>query len=237
MTTRLSWKKHLTLLMVAAASAALVSISVTVSAHPYGEYYNAHWGEGALQGGIDWRFASDFPSGGGIRDRIKDAAAKWNNQGQTLTFDFEASQPDYPAFAFASCPPLDQPEKNAIHWGAIDGPAIGSVNLCTFAEAGGSSTSTYHSFQMKMDSTVNWYTGADPPGNNDTDIQAPATHEWGHATGREVGGVGSGHFGNGWDVCAGTEAAHHTMCESVYTNVWWDRTLNDHDKDVFDGKY
>ncbi|MDQ3983449.1 MAG: hypothetical protein M3271_12285, partial [Actinomycetota bacterium] len=86
-------------------------------------------------------------------------------------------------------------------------------------------------------STVNWYTGADPPGNNDTDIQAPATHEWGHATGREVGGVGSGHFGNGWDVCAGTEAAHHTMCESVYTNVWWDRTLNDHDKDVFDGKY
>lgn len=232
-----SWTRHLSLLVLAAVIAGTVTIALAASAHPYGEYYNAHWGEGALQGGIDWRFANDFPSGGGIRDRMKDAAASWNNQNQTLKFDFEASQPDYAAFPFASCPPLDQPEKNAIHWGAVSGEAIGEVNLCTYAEAGGSSTSTYHSFQMRMDSTYNWYTGAEPPGQNDNDIQGAAAHEFGHATGREVGGVGSGHFGNSWDVCVATEAAHHTMCQSVIVNRGWDRTLNDHDKDVFDGKY
>jgi hypothetical protein len=236
MMRRLSWKQHFALLLVGAAFAAVISMGVVASAHPHDEYYNAHWGQGALEGGIDWRFASDFPSGDGIRERIKDAAARWNNQNQSLMFDYEASQPDYDAFPFASCPPLDKPEKNAIHWGEVD-PGIGVTSLCTFAEAGGESTATYHSFQIKMDSTVDWYTGADAPGYNDTDIQAPATHEFGHATGREVGGAGMGHFDKDWDVCAGTEQAHHTMCPTVFTNTWWDRTLNDHDKDVFDGKY
>lgn len=74
-------------------------------------------------------------------------------------------------------------------------------------------------------------------GSNDTDIQGPATHEFGHATGRETGGAGMGHFDDDWAVCDDTEAAHHTMCQSVIVNVWWDRTLNDHDKDVFDDKY
>lgn len=228
---------HLPAMIVGAVLVASMSLIASVEAHPDAEYYNARWGEGALIGGIEWRFASDVPSGGGLRERIKDGAGHWNNQNQSLRFNFQANQPDYAAFNFGSCPPLDQNEKNAVHWGPIEGPAIGSVNLCTFAEAGGQSTTTYHSFQMKMDSTVNWYTGADPPGQNDNDIEGAVTHEWGHATGREVGGAGSGHFSNGWSVCNQTGSEHHTMCETVILNRDWDRSLNTHDRDVFDSKY
>jgi hypothetical protein len=236
MKRRLSWRQHAALLLVGATSAGLLSAAVTASAHRSKGYYAARWGAGALEGGLPWRFAADFPSGGGIRERVRNAASRWNAQGQALRFDYRRGTADV-AFPPSSCPPLDRPETNAVHWGPVGGSAIGVANLCTFGEAGGRSEGTYHSFQIKLDSTVSWYTGKAAPGRRDVDIQGPATHEFGHATGRESGGAGVGHFDDSWSVCRATRQDHHTMCERVFTNVWWDRTLNSHDKHVFDRKY
>lgn len=237
----ISISRHLFLMAAAGLVVGMISTTVAAAAHPSGEYYNAKWGSNRLTDGVKWRFTQNVPSGN-TRDRLRDAATTWNNQNQAMAFNFEQNQNDYQGFSASACPGGGDSqagiEKDAVHWGAIGGAAIGFTVVCTFQEAGGTASNSYHSFQIKMDSNVSWHTGASAPGQNDTDIQGAATHEFGHATGREVGGAdGSGHFGNSWSVCNNTDNEHHTMCQTVIVNRDWDRTLNTHDKDVFDGAY
>ena len=118
--------------------------------------------------------------------------------------------------------------------------------LCTFQDAGGSDNNSLHSFQIKFDSTVTWYTGTGTPGSTEVDLWSLAAHEFGHATGRgktfggkaTVGGDGFGHFLDSSSLCNVNEADHHTMCQTnIATGQKWDRSLNTHDKDTFENKY
>lgn len=95
-----------------------------------------------------------------------------------------------------------------------------------------------------MDSNPNnWCFGTGTVGQDQFDFQAAVTHEFGHATGRGGGTTDtdqrdtSGHFKESTSYCNTTEAEHHTMCQSIIANRNWDRSLNDHDKDIFYNQY
>lgn len=238
----ISVRTQLTLMLLVGLTLASLSASSTSQAHPAGDFYKAKWGSNRLTDGVKWRFTQGFP-GGNYRDRMKDAAARWNNLNQSMKFNFEQNQSDYSDFSFSSCPTSGGPdgngtEKDAMHWGPIDGVAIGQANLCTFYESGGTDANSYKSFQIKMDSNVtDWYVGTNDSFSG-TDLLGPAAHEFGHATGREVGGYdGDGHFDPNGTYCPLTESGHHTMCASVIVNRSWDRSLNTHDKDAFQNAY
>ena len=243
-------RPHLLMLLT---SYLIVTVFVAIPASSHTGLFQAKWGSNRLSDGIKWRFASDFPTGD-ARERMKDGASRWNTLYETHTgaatfFNFEQNQTAYQAFPFGSCPTSGGPyagdssvpggtEKDAMHWGVIDGAAVGQTLVCTFAMAGGTDSNSFHSFQIKMDSSYSWYTGAAAPGQNDKDMLQVAVHEFGHATGRIVGGYDqNGHFDPSGSLCVATEAGHHTMCASTIVNREWDRSLNTHDKDAFENAY
>lgn len=219
--------------------------SASVGAHTASDWYPAKW---VNDKNVNWKFASGFPTGTAPRARVKNGAAKWNQLNQTMGFVFDSGA-DYASFSALTCPNTEQ--KDAVHWGTIDGPGTGAAlaTVCTFADAIGppGSNTSLHSFQLKFDSAENWFTSdSGTPGSNQPDMESLAAHEFGHATGRSrteggtqtAGGDGKGHFVNSSEYCTPTtEANHHTMCTSTPLGTTWDRSLNTHDIDTFQNAY
>lgn len=236
-------------LAMIALVAAMFAGAFVASAHTASTWYGPKWGSNHLN--PKWRFANDVPTGTWLRDRIKDGAGHWNYQGQPMSFNFEQNQSDYSAFPFMSCPKnadgTPNAEKDAIHWGYLDGPlgTAGQAYVCSFANAGGTDSNSIANFQIRFDSGENWYTNdtgtpsCASTSTCQTDLESVATHEFGHATGRVKGGDGFGHFTSGNDgwICNNNADQHHTMCKSGIANTTYDRTLNTHDKDTFDNAY
>lgn len=213
-------------------------------AHIASEWYPQYWWSEEKSDGVQWRFETEAPTGEIWRQRIKDAALEWNGLSGNMQFDFQASQPDYGAYDAHLCPPT--PEKNGIHYGPVDMYDAETI-LCTYFEAGQYAHNRLWSFQIKFDSTVDWYAydaGPVPSGKND--LESGAVHEFGHATGRgahegnttsATNGDGSGHFFDSGSYCNQTEVEHHTMCQSWVGGRIWDRSLNEHDRDAFNSQY
>lgn len=192
---------------------------------------------------VGWRFADGFPSGDDIRARVKDGPRAWNDLNTNLSFNFQDGQPDYDPFPADQCPSLGADEKDALHWGSLSPGVLASTYVCTFFEAGGSDTDSIHSFQIKFNSDVDFYTGAGDPGSNQIDLWSVAVHEFGHATGRActrgsltIAGDGCGHFINS-PLCDRTVSSYHTMCRFIFFGKTWSRTLEEHDKDTFRNAY
>lgn len=205
---------------------------------------------------VNWRFTNQVPNvGDGTRNRIKDGAAQWNALGQSMTFAYDG-QPDYeqPAIWREYCG--DDYQQDGVHWFNIDDSvALAEVYKCSSVEnAGGTGGTQLHSFQIRFDSSRNWFTGSGTGiASIQYDLWSVAAHEFGHATGRGgtataglsplptengvVVGDASGHFTLSTTYCNTNATAWHTMCAGVVNGTIWGRSLNTHDIDVFKGSY
>lgn len=216
--------------------------AIGAQAHPGADWYPAKWPSSDRT--VNWRFANNVPATA-IRDRMKNGAAQWNAvSGSTMTFQFNT--PDYSSFSGTSCAATEQ--KDAVHWGEIDN--AGGTNAvaitCTFLDATGSgSNTTLHNFQIKLDHDETWYTGTGEPSSNAIDAWTIASHEFGHATGRNstaggvqtIGGDGHGHFFNTDATHCPVSTSRHTMCQTQIAGASYSRTLETHDKDAFANAY
>ncbi len=124
---------------------------------------------------VIWHFDYNFPSGSG-RDRLIDASQTWEAvSSSSLQFDKESDIQG----SWVGCQPL---EKSVVLWVAIDGEEeiLGQTRSCHIA----GHLHQLKSFAMRFDLAEPWYSGlSTPPPDDRVDIQALATHEFGHASG------------------------------------------------------
>jgi hypothetical protein len=204
-----------------ALTLALTSLAVPLRAHPQGDFYENKW---IRDRSVDWMFTDTFPSNA-WRDRVNDADGPWNAVGTSMHF---VKQPEVNDFNALNCPSSYQ--KNGIHIGPIDGTPINDNTLARTYRCIFSGTNEWYSFQIKFDVEEPWYTGAStPPPAFAFDLQAVATHEFGHATGF------TGHFGGGSSYC--TETPKQTMCPTLAKGKAYPRSLETHDKHTFQNAY
>lgn len=193
------------------------------SAHDASVYYPRWWQQDLS---VNWKFTVNVPTTS-LRDRVKDAAATWNALPPIMHFVKQSG--DYGGFPVDSCP--DTYQKDAVHWGNIDGK-FGTHALVRKCLVGSNEIFT---FQIKLDSSENWYTGTSTPAPSGTlDTQAVATHEFGHATGFS-GPYNNGHFDPNATLC--TDNPKHTMCPFFNYGDSYFRSLEQHDEHTFFNKY
>jgi len=144
-----------------------------------------------------------------------------------MYFNYQSSQPDYAPFSPSVCPGTFQ--KDAVHWGPIDGSGDGLA--VTFKCVKGGDESHLYSFQIKFDSDEAgfWYSDTGTPGGSESDFWSVATHEFGHATGW------SPHFVEGSSLCPDGED-QQVMCPELDGGAT-ERRLDTHDKDTFSDAY
>ena len=178
---------------------------------------------------VDWHFTDTFhPSNQAWRDRVKDGAQAWNNLYEPMFF---VKQTEIPDFNATVCP--DRYQKNAIHMSNIDGKYgyAADTKTCVF---NGDRTEMF-SVQIRFDTAESWYVGSTyPPPYDRTDVQAWATHEFGHATGFH-GPHDDGHFEGSGTHC--TNNPKETMCPFMPYGYAYFRSLESHDIHTFDKAY
>ena len=227
-----------------------VLVAGVSQAHDPNEYFDFKWKTGTIEGvdmdkSSDWRFVDNFPHNG-ARDDVRAAAYQWSKQNSTMKFNYESGQPDYDSLQWnANCPyPRTQAgyQKSKVGWGDIgadgypqDGEALGVTTYCVFANH----PNTLYWFKIKMNTDAPWAWGSETLTFAKYDLQSAIAHEFGHATGRAKGGVGSGHFGESWDVCPDypNNGNRHTMCPAVESGTTVMRSLEQHDIDTFNQGY
>jgi Matrixin len=205
-------------------------------AHPDGSFYGLWWH--GPQKPVVWHFEDDFPTAGNRRDRVLDAISTWESASGDLTFDKE---PDFAATTL-NCP---QEGNSWIGWPFIDGEGgtLGETRVCKFSEF----PNQARSFYVRLDRDEPWHSATStPPPDEETDLQAIATHELGHATGFgfPTGDV-KGHWGvnaNGTidqtelqNLCQTTPI--ETMCPVYEPGTAYIRSLETHDLHTFSARY
>lgn len=210
-------------MVIATALLASALVPRLVGAHNQSDYYPNKWIQDL---NVDWRFTTGF-SDGSFRSRAQTGANRWNNLGEPMRFDQLSETPNYNP---DSCPFPIQYQRDGIHWVAIDGPGgyLATTPTCLFAEG------ELATFNIKFDSSEDWYTGTGTPGSNQVDALSVAVHEFGHATGF-YGPFAIGHFDPTAGVCTGNPV--HTMCPGYVTGSTFLRTLEEHDKHTFGNAY
>lgn len=214
--------------------------------HAWSDWHRWRWTTTVIDGvqtdrNVQWRFVDNFPQGDGGRSRVLDAGARWNNVGTSLRFDYQASQPDWGSLGWGTCSSSYQYDK--VGWTAI-GPSgfsndepLGQASSCTF----GSNSSAAWNFKIRFNSGAPWYKGDGSVPSGKYDLWSVAMHEFGHATGRNRGGDGDGHFSESSTYCPNYNASNfstrHTMCPSTYSGTALQRTLETHDVDVLQNAY
>lgn len=105
---------------------------------------------------------------------------------------------------------------NLIKYGTIDGANNVLATTTRFL-----SGSTLIGFELKYDSSENWYTGSGTPTGNQYDLRSIAAHEFGHA-------LGINHTQPNPNCPGGSGNA--TMCTPVPTGTTYARTLEGDDR-------
>ena len=222
---------------------ALIWYAPATIGHPSSDWYGATWKTGTRDGvtmdkRAEWNFVQGFPTGN-KRARTLDGAQEWNQLGQTMTFGFQSTSPDFDTLAWGTCPGISNYQLDKIGWGDFGGAGyagepLAATGICTFP----SDPSTLHSFKIKVNAAVPWYDGTGTPPSSSWDIWSVMAHEFGHATGRNIGGDGDGHFAESSIYCpAGADSGRHTMCPSVVSGTSQMRTPATHDSDTFGAAY
>ncbi len=238
--------------LIGIVASSLLWTTVPAKAHTWSSWMTARWA--TTDPTIEWRFMTSFPTGTGARGRVIDGSQEWNNLGQSVKFSYQLGSSDYdPSVWGLECNEKSY-QQNAVHWAYIDGATgatVASAFVCSYYDAlgGSNSTSTLHSFGMRFDKDQKWYTGTGDGTAiklGEMDLWGTAAHEFGHVTGRPgpnsnyftppTGGDSSGHFKDSSGYCA-NDSTHHTMCAWERDDTVRSRTLETHDKDIFNGAY
>lgn len=207
----------------------LAAVPSPASAHQQYPWYAQKWVRDRSQ---TYRFVKGYPSGA-TRDRVVEQGDDWRALSGHMGFTLSTSA-DYASFAWDVCP---QPYgKNGIHWKNLE-RALGAVAVCTEATP---SYTEVMSANMAIDSSpyagYSWNTSAGEPSPTQWDLGSVASHEWGHMTGRIIGGTdGLGH----WDVESAlcTSNPKHTLCPSLLIGTSFRRSTELHDEDTFNAAY
>lgn len=228
--------------LMGAVAASLASPSIN-SAHQASEWYSSKWTAGTQQGidtdqVVDWRFVNNFPDGSGFRNRVKDGAAEWNELAPSMRFAYESGAPDANGLGWDDpCPAPTQGNYQAdkVGWQEISGSAAAQTYFCPI------DGNSLLYFRTRFDKDLNWFGGTGDPNSNELDIWSYSAHEFGHAGGRSKGGDGDGHFPETSQLCPGPSSPEfsdrHTMCGGAYYGTRNERSLEEHDKDVFRNAY
>jgi hypothetical protein len=235
-------------------------------AHSWSNWYWARWSDRNLcianecvntSRNVKWRFVAKdahggFPAGGGMRDRIRDAAGRWNNQDTSMTFVWDSASPEWSGFGWPNgiCPAFRAADyqKNKVGWTDINGDGfiptepLAEVFACRNRE-NDSKPWAMLQFWMRVNNDAPWYSGTGSVPSGQFDLWGLATHEFGHAGGRLMGGDTDGHFWDTSSLCPGdlidgqSPSGRHTMCQTVVNGGAGARSPEEHDKDTFVNAY
>jgi hypothetical protein len=168
-------------------------------------------------------FRDNFP-GGAYRARLVNGFEQWNVHNQTLRWFQGGFDLGWYSTACADLPP----QRNGIWWVPLGG-YLGQTELCPVAPG----SPLIKAVTIRINSTVNWYTGTVYPAPSQYDLWSTATHEVGHASG----------FNTHWDrnagICQWPAAGnnYHTMCPSQPAGVQVQRDTEIHTETAFDARY
>lgn len=217
----------------------VVAMQGAAAAHAASNYYGVPWGTDGLPV-ITYKFSDNFPTTGGWRARVLDAAERWSNVDPT-NFSFSDLANDNPQNYSNQCPDYDY-EENVIYYRSLTG-AYGSTSVCPKANGNAKW------FTLSLDSTdQNWYSGTGSPGNTEIDLWSVVQHELGHAAGMVTTSTTSGHFSSDADCDRDAPidwGSWQTMCAGTAQILGYDqeegktfrRTLETHDNHTLDNQY
>jgi hypothetical protein len=197
-------------------------------AHTYSNYFAAVWPTSSKT----FYYDADFPDSIGVftwRERMSDGRTNWpiadtGRPGIALV--------DSSSYSGASCGTVNVDE--ALIFNYIDGEE-GAVATTCVAEQGSSIINA----RITIDSGDDWYvTDSHPiPSPYNTthhDLEAAATHEFGHALGW------NGHFSQADNaVCPGDpdNSGQQTMCPTIWEGIVYFRSTETHDRHTMDSAH
>lgn len=133
---------------------------------------------------------------------------------------------------------MGQGDFGAAGWSLSE--ALAKTATCVWSTA----PDTLHSFKIKLNEDAPLYSGDDDPPLDKWDMESIMAHEFGHATGRDrspSGNGADGHFAESSTYCPGSGSSEfgsrHTMCPSIFDGTRMQRSLEQHDRDIFQNAY
>jgi hypothetical protein len=204
-----------------------VALAPVAGAHQ-DRFTNLNWQQNLA---IPWQFTGEVPNWAFAA--IRGAPDAWNAINRPLQFhevgglELAANPGDCPADSRFDY-------HNGIYWRPdVPNPNwIAYAQPCTFPQ-----TNRLRIVNISFRSTQNWWAGGPGfPGSDQADLQAAATHEFGHFAG-SWGGPYMGHFSDADSTLCPNDLRRHTMCETIASGQIWQRTPEPHDIHSFDWGY
>lgn len=218
------------------------------NAHNSADWYYEKWSSATYSGiqmdkHVDWRFVDNVPTS--ARSRVRDGADDWSSLAASMDFFYPTQQADYSNLDWPNCDPnvnSDTYQKDKIGWSDFGSPgwhtseALAVTLICDLG------TGYLWQFKIAFNADAPWYMGTGNTPSDQDELWGTAAHEFGHATGRTIGGDGQGHFPAGSALCPTPNdpnfaTDYHTMCPFIWTGTSVSRSLETHDKDTFKDAY
>lgn len=209
-----------------------------------GTYWGTQWGEGTLANPNVKHFAWWGPNGwtANQKDAVTNGIDKWDAQTDKINWDHVSAQDSLTNFKSmvgsvdhgSVCDYLQAHLPNGytvFEFGNLQDPTI--MALSTTCDFGGDGN--IDEAITEFNTNINWnYNPNTNPANNEMDLWAVATHEFGHDTGFD------GHWTLSHGEChtVGNGTANDlTMCPHIDYGSTWMRNLASDDRNEFDQQY
>ena len=211
--------------------------------HSWGDWFKGRWRSEVINGVNNdrvpqWRFVDNYPMDGS-RGVTHNGAQDWNGV-SAMAFDLDASKADYSSLQWDTTDCAEfQYQEDKVGWGNFgDAGWHTSEPLAVTKTFGWWSDGAMYNFRIKGNNDVPWYVGTGEVPSNKWDLWGVMTHEFGHATGRTIGGSeNDGHFSEGSSYCPSDYTARHTMCPTLDPGRKGQRYLEAHDLDTVQNAY